>query len=746
MQNLPANFITSEAKLNEVLDWLQKQEFVFYDIETSGLDASKDCVIGFGISGFNNGYYLPLEQYSVDYDCLQSLPGQKSFAVTLLNALQKKAICTFNGAFDIPFTTKKLNIDLLNSLHTDVLLLKHTVDEEFPFKLKEIAVQVFGYGAASEQRDLQAELKTVGATKHEIYKANVNTIGKYCVQDCLLTARLFRHYRRLLEQQKLEQFFYTDEVMPLYKHVTIPMEQYGLALDLPLMHKTLAEISADIQQLERSIQKQLEPLLGKFEVWFLQKDYPVSRSGTFAQGIAEYFGLDLPKTDTGKYSITQKTLSKLPDSHAKSVLLKEIYLADEHIVPVQKLLAAKDHGTKPLFNLQSKHHLKKLFFDTLGLQPLSTTDLGNPQVDDEFIESIKHKYVWANDLHVYNKLQKIKSTYIERFLEKQQNGIFYPSFFQHRTVSGRYGSDLQQMPRKVTADDESSTLILKYVNVIRDFFIARPGRKLIGADYESLEPHIFAHVSGDHRIQNIFKQGLDFYSEIAIRTENLEQYSSNKKADNYLGKLDKSRRQKAKSYALGIPYGMTGYKLAFELNVPQEQAEELVKKYLDAFPDLKNWMQTSQEYVIANGYIRSIGGRIRHLPRAKQYAEKYGTVILDSLQLWKDFHHDPHIYAHMKKVRRELKNYLNNGMNFQIQSFAASIVNRAAIAIAKEFKANGMQATICMNVHDELVCEAPDFEVQQVCEIMQRNMENIVQLSVPLKAEPQVATVYGATK
>jgi DNA polymerase I-like protein with 3'-5' exonuclease and polymerase domains len=731
---------------NQMLQFCLKQEILFYDIETSALDSSDGHIIGFGISNNFNGYYLPLFVYNAHNNCLEPVVGADEFAKELLKIIATKKVCAFNGAFDLPWTKDKFGIDLLPNYYCDVLLLKHTVDEEFPFKLKEIAVQVFGFGAASEQRDLQTELKALGASKGEIYKANPNTIGKYCIQDCLLTAKLFKHYSAKLAEQGLEQFFYVDEVMPLYKHVTIPMEQYGVAIDVPLMQSTLAEITADIQAIESKIQEAIKPLLGKFHSWFLGKDYPPSRTGNFAQAYAELNELELPRTESGKLSLTAKNLAALPDSHAKQVLLKAELMTDDEVRAVQLHMAAQDHGQAPLFNLQSKHHLKKLFFDTLGLTPLSTTDLGNPQVDDEFIHSIADKYEWAMDLHVYNKLQKIKSTYVERFLEQQRNGIFYPSFFQHRTVSGRFGSDLQQLPRKVSEAEEPHEAVRKYVNRIRDFFVARPEHKLIGADYESLEPHIFAHVSGDKRIQAIFQQGHDFYSSIAIMTENLSQYSADKQASNYLGKLDKPKRQKAKAYSLGIPYGMTGYKLAFELGIEPEDAEQLVENYLTAFPDLKKWMDSSVKHVLDYGYIQSQAGRIRHLGRAKAIAAKYGTEILDSLWLYKEYGNQPALYQEMKKVRRELKNYLNNGMNFQIQSLAASIVNQAAIAIMNEFKHKGLKAQICMNVHDEIVCEAPDAEVEQVCEIMQRNMENIRKLDVKLKAEPQVATVYGATK
>lgn len=288
------------------------------------------------------------------------------------------------------------------------------------------------------------------------------------------------------------------------------------------------------------------------------------------------------------------------------------------------------------------------------------------------------------------------------------------------------GSDLP-------TEQRNYELTKKYTNRIRAFFKARKGSKLISSDYSQLEPRCFSHVSGDSALQDIFRTGADFYSVIAQRTEGLTE-------------VTKEARQKAKAYALGIPYGMTGYKLKFHIGTDQETADRLVKDYLSAFPQLARWMESSKTLAVNHGFVKAQTGRKRRLARAKQLSELRGPVLYDDLRIWKQFHEQPDLYERIKAERREFKNLLNNAINFQIQSLAASIVNRAAIAIMQYIASHGLKSHIVAQVHDELVFEVPESELKTMSTAIKWYMENVTKLDVPLIATPIVGDNFAECK
>ncbi len=692
--------VNCAATLQKALEFLAANDMVAFDTETTGLNTRKDKVIGFGVSNATEGFYVPI--WAWQNKELQRVGLGNSCVNSILEHLTRKKLLMFNASFDYRMTKNSLGVNLLPAVHADVLLLKHLCDEEWPLSLKDIGVKLYGIDVKAEKEEMQASIKANGGTPTQFFKASLETISKYCVQDCLLTYKLYSHYSKILQRENLEAFYYQHETLRLYKEVTIPAEERGIRLDVPKMQKYLAEIKADLALLEANIQQQIAPLVPELIARNLDKDYP-------------------QETKTGKVPAWKK-------KHATQL---EAFQADyPNAYPV---------------NLSSKHHLKELFFKKLKLTPLSFTPTGLGQVDNEFIESIADKYEWAKQLTVYNKLIKIKGTYIEGLLEQVEGDIFYPNFTLHRTVSGRMSSNLQQLPRTVAAE-EVHPFVFKYNNAVRSFIIAREGFSLIDADYESLEPKCFAHVSGDKALQSIFHEGYDFYSYIALKTERLQGVSALKSDSNYLGKLNKAARQKAKVYSLGIPYGLSAYKLKFEINVTPEAAEQLIKDYFNAFPSLFNWFVRSADEARFKGYVSTQTGRVRHLPLARDLFTEYGACIDDDLELWKRFHTNPLIYAQVKQQRKVYKNLINNARNFQIQGLAASILNRAAVAINAEFATKDMKSLLVFFCHDELMCESPDHEIDAAKEIMQRNMENIIKLDVPLVAEPFAGKCYADIK
>ena len=720
--------IRSSSELQAALKLIDTQLEMSYDIETTGLNVRKDQVIGLSCAGEGFSFYIVHQEWE-NGQLVCRIPAFD--IVVLLEKLKERRLITHNGSFDTRFTFHYFGVELWPSIFADTMLMAHTENENrFNYGLKELGSEVFGLDAIAEKERMLESIKVNGGEKKEFYKAEGQLLAEYGRKDAELTFNLFKHFKKQLHYSGLSKFFMSDEVMPLYREVTIPMELKGVPVDMKLLSETSSELATDLSILESEIQSEISPALDLFNSWYMERHYPVKLSGPFLQKYAELQAVDLPRTKTGAYSFTASAIDKLADCRFKQVYLKQARLSTTEIRSVQAAMYA-DSGQSYAFNVQSKDHLKRLFFTKLGETPLSKTDKGNPQVDDEFLDLMAKKYPWAAKLRTFNRLTKINGTYVQRILDEQEDGIFYPSFAQHRTVSGRYGSDFQQLPRPLEAG-QAEDIIIKYNNRIRRFFIAGTGYKFVDDDYESLEPHVFAHVSGDPGLISIFENGHDFYSTIAIATEGLNEYSADKKAPNYLGKLNKAARQKAKVYCLGIPYGMSGYKLAFELGVPQPEAEMLVSNYLNAYPELKSWMARSRAFACENGFMRVESGRIRRFPELKRLHAEHGDEIFDSLALWKKYNETPAKYEHMKDLRRRAVNYVNNASNVQIQGLASSIVNRACIAIARRLQ--GTEAYICAQIHDEIVVRCPEHMVEQVSQIVQTRMEGVYKLSLALKA------------
>jgi DNA polymerase I-like protein with 3'-5' exonuclease and polymerase domains len=748
--------IRDVASINALISKLKSELYLAFDLETSGVNDRHDSITDIAIAGATWEANVVMQEFNGS-ELINVLTIKQ--CAPLINALKIKRLIMHNAPFDFKFITRKFGVHLYKALYADTMTLQHLLNENlFNYGLKELGTLYFGPGATSEKADMLASIKANGGTEKQFYKANSDLRALYAMKDVRLTYDLWKRLDAQLDGQGLRKFYYDLETVPLAKHVLIPAELKGIPVDVDFLQQSQTEISLDVKTLEAKIQQAIEPLLDGFKDWLLNYKYAFQLNGPFLQALAAKIAPpNWPRTDSGSYSFNKAEITKAIKKNLISAGSDlELYATGKKRVPseIQKTLqwelATRESDTY-LFNIESTDHLKRLFFGTsttesaLKETPLSITEHGAPQVDDDFLEAMAKKYDWAKDLQTYRSLRKIESTYIERFLTEQEGGIFYPRFMQHRAVTGRLSGDTQQLPRPLEPG-EAPDVVIKYNNRIRRFFISGPDHTFADLDYDSQEVKVFAHVSGEQKIKDIFARGDDFYSAVCIDTEGLTGYSADKKAPNYLGKAAKGKRQAAKAYALGLAFNMSPYKLKYELNCSEEQAKELYNKYFAAYPALKNWLENSKAFALKNGYIKNEAGRYRRFDGLVSNYAKFGPALLDGLELWKKYNDNPGMYAYVKKVAGVCKNHLNAAANFQIQSLAASITSRAAIKAAKEYEAKGMQSYICNLVHDEIVVRSPNSELKQSLEILQRCMETAYEISVPLTAPQSSGKNFAESK
>jgi len=765
--NKSYKIVKSKEDVLELMKHIESSEVIAYDTETNSLNMRKGAIVGWSVSGeVGMGYYLPTLIWNPATQTLDEFvidgTGAHKISKTLLPMLKGKKLVMHNASFDTRFTKNYYGIDLLEDLWIDTALLVHTVYEEGafgfgnPFGLKSIAImnqKELGLDveedANKEQIELKESIKANGGeitkVNFEIFKADLEILGKYAAADTDLTLRICYLYLERLKDEGLEDFFFNEEVMPIYKEVTVPMEEYGVDLDIDLLNRTNEEIKADLEKNRKIVMESLLKI-PEAKNWVIDtslQEYPPRNKGNWAQELVKMFSVNLPRSEkTGKFSLTQKLIESLEEEDCPTNVKNFLLSGDLDHLEANDILRIstnlwKEKNDGEYINIQSKKHLGEIVFKYIGEKAISKTSKGQDQFDMGMLEELSKKYEWAENLRIYNKLLKIKSTYVDRFLEGAEDGRYYFYFKQNGTVSGRYGSDAQQLP-KPKEDGEDAPIIVRYTNLVRAFLVAGPGRKIIDSDYESLEPHCFASVSGDEKLRDIFNKGHDFYSTVAIQTERLDNVSADKKADNYLKKVDPVKRNQAKAYSLGIAYGMEAYALGKTLDIPTKEAEKLVEGYLNGFPELKEWRINSREQIKEYGFIKNKVGRIRHLPKVMRVQEKFGEKILD----WRFRKELEQRYDRDKvmKVYRDYRNGLNNCLNFQLQSLAAAVVNRAAVQINRKAKEMGIDAVVQAQVHDQLIINVREDQADIFAPVVQKLMEETTQLEgVTLKAPPEIS-------
>ena len=342
------------------------------------------------------------------------------------------------------------------------------------------------------------------------------------------------------------------------------------------------------------------------------------------------------------------------------------------------------------FNINSTKQLGKILFEKLNLPVIRETKNGY-STDADVLEKLKDEHPIVEKILEYRTLSKLKATYVEGLLPliNQETKRIHAKFNQTVTATGRISCtdpNLQNIPIRTEIGRQ-----------LRKIFVAPAGSKLIDADYSQIELRILAHISGDKNMIEAFNNNQDIHAITASQVFDVP-----------LEEVTKQMRSEAKAVNFGIVYGISDFGLGANIGISRKKAKIYIEKYFEKYPGIKKFMTDTVETCKEKGFVETLWGRRRYVPE---------------------------ISSNNYNVRQFGERV---AMNAPIQGTAADVIKIAMINIQKALEKNNMKSKLILQVHDELIIEAPDEEVEKAKGILVNEMENVIKLSIPLKVEAEV--------
>lgn len=339
------------------------------------------------------------------------------------------------------------------------------------------------------------------------------------------------------------------------------------------------------------------------------------------------------------------------------------------------------------FNINSPKQLGELLFEKLGLTIVKKTKSGY-STDVDTLEKIKSEHPIIEKILDYRQLMKLNSTYVEGMITciNKNTGRIHSSFHQTVTATGRISStepNLQNIPTRI-----------EHGKLLRKVFKPEEGKIFVDADYSQIELRLLAHISDDEAMVEAFNNGEDIHKQAASRVFGVP-----------IDEVTKELRSKAKAVNFGIVYGISDFGLAEQIGVSRKEAKNYIEQYLEKYNGIKKFMSAIIEEAKEKGYVETIYHRRRYVPElnAKNYmVRKFGERA---------------------------------SMNTPIQGTAADIMKVAMINVYRELKRRNLKSKLILQIHDELLIETDKSELEDVKELLVRNMEEVIKLKVPLKAD-----------
>ncbi|MBI5586018.1 MAG: DNA polymerase I [Deltaproteobacteria bacterium] len=341
------------------------------------------------------------------------------------------------------------------------------------------------------------------------------------------------------------------------------------------------------------------------------------------------------------------------------------------------------------FNINSPQQLSQILFDKLQLPSAKKTKgKSHSSTDAEVLRDLSLQYPICTEIWNYRSLSKLKSTYVDALpkLLHPETGRLHTSFNQTVTATGRLSSsdpNLQNIPVRTEEGRR-----------IRQAFVADPGWLLLSADYSQIELRIMAHYSGDPSLVEAFLNEEDIHTRTAAELNNVSP-----------GEVTPDMRRQAKVINFGIIYGMSAFGLSKELGIGAREAQEMIDRYFLRYQGVKEFLD-------------------RTIAEARE--TKMVTTLFNRRRIIEEINSS-------NRVARQFAE--RTPINTPIQGSAADLIKKAMIVIAREMKGQGLQARMLLQVHDELVFEAPEQEVEALKKLVKEHMESAVELRVPLTVQ-----------
>jgi DNA polymerase-1 len=379
-----------------------------------------------------------------------------------------------------------------------------------------------------------------------------------------------------------------------------------------------------------------------------------------------------------------------------AALLKQ--LSEEYAVTLASTTDKIYQLAQEEFNINSPAQLGKILFEKLNI-PAPRRSGGKYSTEASVLETLAEEFPIAKDVLEYRQYAKVKSTYIDTLPElvNPKTGRIHTSFNQTRTSTGRLSSsdpNMQNIPVRGELGGQ-----------VRQAFVAAPGFSLLAGDYSQIDLRALAHLSQDEALVHAFRNNEDIHSATAQLLFGVSK-----------DEVTKDMRGFAKTVNFGVIYGMSDYGLEQATELSREESSKFIKSYFEKYPGVTKYLNDTKEKARRDGYVETLLGRRRYIPD---------------------------INSANRQVRESAERM---AINMPVQGTSADIIKVAMINLYREMRQRRVKSKMLLQVHDELVFEVPDDELDFMRKLVPDIMDSAVKLDVPIKVDTKVGKNWGEMK